>query len=294
MPWQTPDSNSTDEPLPLEPLPLIAICDIPPSDSDDESVAADVEDPFADVTYCEALDTSGPSCVDEVHYVSVFRSCSSPCRNHSRCCGGCRVATVNPCGKRTKTPKGFESVHSGAGHMVGTQLRNGPRFLTTSGLAAGRKVKGAERLLKYHTPDSIRQHFRTHLKRKSADYAHQLVAQSQSLAQPMDVDGQSTSTPKNKKQRKAMDRRMSAITSEGVRDLFGGDEGKSFPKQASGISAAELEKMKKEKEKQFENDPRTSSVTSSGLLDLFGYRCRQRAARGLEIHFASELCDVFL
>ena len=137
-------------------------------------------------------------------------------------------------------------------------------------LAAGRKEKGAERLLKYHTPDSVRQHLRTHLKRKSADYAHQLVAQSQSLAQPMDVDGHSTSTPKNKKQRKEMDRRMSAITSEGVRDLFGGDEGKSFPRKASGISAAELEKMKKEKEKQFENDPRTSSMTSSVLLDLFG------------------------
>ena len=145
-------------------------------------------------------------------------------------------------------------------------------------------MKGAERLLKYHTPDSVRQHFRTHLKRKSAEYGPQLVAPSQSLAQPMDVDGQSTSTPKagssscteeveetkNKKQRKEKDPRMSATTSAGVRDLFGGDDGKSFPRQASGMSAGELEKMKREKEKQFENDPRMSSMTSSGLLDLFG------------------------
>ena len=43
-----------------------------------------------------------------------------------------------------------------------------------------------------------------------------------------------------------------------------------FPDSLSGISAGELEKMKKEKEKQFENDPRMSSMTSSGLLDLFG------------------------
>ena len=63
---------------------------------------------------------------------------------------------------------------------------------------------------------------------------------------------------------------MSATTSAGVPDLFGGDDGKSFPRQASGISAGELEKMKREKEKQVENDPRMSSVTSSVLLDLFG------------------------
>ena len=65
------DSRRTDELLPLESLPLVANCDAPPSDSDNESVAADVEDPFADVTHGEALDTSGPSCVDEVHHISV-------------------------------------------------------------------------------------------------------------------------------------------------------------------------------------------------------------------------------
>ena len=54
-------------------------------------------------------------------------------------------------------------------------------------LAAGRKVKGAERLLKYHTPDSVGQHFRTHLTRKSAEYGHQLVAQ---MCLELDRDGQ--------------------------------------------------------------------------------------------------------
>ena len=117
----------------------------------------------------------------------------------------------------------------------------------------------------------------------------------------MDVDGHSTSTPKagssscteeveetkNKKQRKEKDPRMSTITSAGVRDLFGGDEGKSFHRQSSGMSAGELEKMKREKEKQFENDPRMSSMTS-------WYRCRERAAVGLGIHFASERCFLVL
>ena len=80
--------------------------------------------------------------------------------------------------------------------------------------------------------------------------SHQLVAPSQSLAQPMDVGGHSTSTPrvgsssctedveqtKNKKQRKEKDPRMSAITFAAVRDMFGGDDGKKFPRQASSIS----------------------------------------------------------
>ena len=134
--------------------------------------------------------------------------------------------------------------------------------------------------------------------------SHQLVAPSQNLAQPLDVDDHSTSTPKagssscteeveqtkNKKQRKEKDPRMSAITPAGVRDLFGGDDGKSFPRQASGMSAGELEKMKKEKEKQFENDPRMSSMTSSGLLDLFGTAVAKEQPCVLE--FISRLSSV--
>ena len=67
LPWQEPCSRCTDEPM-----PLVAICDAPPTDSDEESVVADVEDPFADVIYGEALDPSEPSSVDEVHRISQF------------------------------------------------------------------------------------------------------------------------------------------------------------------------------------------------------------------------------
>ena len=65
LPWKEPCSRCTDEPM-----PLVAMCDAPPSDSHEESVVADVGDPFADVIYGEALDPSEPSSVDEVHRIS--------------------------------------------------------------------------------------------------------------------------------------------------------------------------------------------------------------------------------
>ena len=104
LPWQAPDSRSTDEPLPLGPLLFVAVCDAPPSDSDNESVAADVEDPFADVTHGEALDTSGPSKVDEVQHMSV----SSGVAHHlaettADVAEVVASQTATACGKHTKT-----------------------------------------------------------------------------------------------------------------------------------------------------------------------------------------------
>ena len=85
-----------------------------------------MEDPFADVTHGEALDRSGPSTVNEAQHIFVSSGVTHHLAETTADVAevvASQTATVS--GKRTKTPKGFESVHRGAGHLIGTQFRNG-------------------------------------------------------------------------------------------------------------------------------------------------------------------------